>query len=85
MPLLLLLFYVFSAILAPQLTMFALIFLAQTVFYGLALHVHYQRKREDELHKTNKFLAVIYYFVAGYWFSFIGMLQYLFKQRTFKV
>jgi hypothetical protein len=63
----------------------------------LALYLHYTRREPKEEsnqadskgtevdNKLNKLFAVIYYFASGYWFSFIGMMQYLAKTKTFKV
>lgn len=85
MPLLLLKFYLLSLILLPYYAFFAFLAIGQTIFYVLALYLHYTRK-QDEADKTmGKLFAVIYYFASGYWFSFVGMTQYLAKSKTFKV
>ena len=89
MPFLLLFFYLLSLILASNYGFFTFLAVGQTIFYTLALYLHYSRESrvQDEANKTllSKLFAVIYYFASGYWFSFIGMTQYLAKSRTFKV
>ncbi len=82
MPACLFLFLVISAVLAQKHLIFALLTAGQTLFYILALFVHFSKRQQS---KPNRLLAVIYYFASGYWYSFIGMVQYLSKSRTFKV
>ena len=93
MPFLLFSFYLLSFILTPFYAFFAFLACGQTIFYILALYLHYTRKEPNEAgsidaevnNKLSKLFAVIYYFASGYWFSFIGMTQYLSKTKTFKV
>ena len=85
MPFFLIAFYFTSLILAAEFIFFALLSLGQTIFYGLALYVHYKTKQGEKDQSMNKLFAVIYYFASGYWFSLVGMLQYLAKSKTFKV
>lgn len=80
MPICLMLFYIASLVLAFQYSAFALLALGQTVFYGLAIYQHRRMNKSQQ-----KLLAVIYYFAAGHWYSFVGMTEYLLKKRTFKV
>ncbi|MCJ8273659.1 MAG: hypothetical protein MJK04_30205, partial [Psychrosphaera sp.] len=90
MPACLMLFMVISVLLAEKHLIFALLTAGQTLFYILALFVHFtnreqSREQSKPRKKPNRLLAVIYYFASGYWYSLIGMIQYLSKSRTFKV
>ncbi|NQZ09864.1 MAG: glycosyltransferase family 2 protein [Algicola sp.] len=98
MPVCLLLFMVVCVLLAEKHLIFALLTAGQTLFYILALFVHFTNREQNReqsgeqstqdskpRNKPNRLLAVIYYFASGYWYSLIGMVQYLSKSRTFKV
>lgn len=104
MPFFLLAFYLLSFVLLPYYAFFAFLAIGQTIFYALALYLHYTRQesrqepnqdsnigsqvdlaQREADSKLSKLLAVIYYFASGYWFSFVGMTQYLAKSKTFKV
>ena len=93
MPFLLIVFYLFSMVLTPYYAFFAFFAVWQTIFYALALYLHYTRQEpnnegsqsSEANSKIGKLLAIIYYFASGYWFSFVGMTQYLAKSKTFKV
>ena len=93
MPFLLIVFYLFSMVLTPYYAFFAFFAVGQTIFYALALYLHYTRQEpnnegsqsSEANSKIGKLLAIIYYFASGYWFSFVGMTQYLAKSKTFKV
>lgn len=84
MPLCLMAFYIASLVLAAHYTLFALLAVGQTVFYALAYYQHQWLKKQQGA-KGRRLLATIYYFASGYWFSFIGMVEYLSKSRTFRV
>lgn len=93
MPFLLLGFYLLSFVLMPYYAFFAFFAVGQTIFYALALYLHYTRQEPNDegsqsseaANKMGKLFAVIYYFASGYWFSLVGMMQYLAKSKTFKV
>ena len=70
-----------SFVLAGTNWFFAILALGQSIFYGLALFQHSKRNQRQ----SGRILGVIYYFAAGHWFSFVGMIEYLTKKRTFKV
>jgi cellulose synthase/poly-beta-1,6-N-acetylglucosamine synthase-like glycosyltransferase len=80
-PLCLILLLCSSFILAGTYWFFMMLALGQFLFYGLALFQHSKRNQQQ----SNRLLGVIYYFSAGHWFSFVGMVEYLSKKRTFKV
>ena len=85
MPILLPIFYVLSFVLASQWLFFALLFLAQTVFYGVAVYAHFQHRYGRNAHGSNKLTDVIYYFSSGHWYSLLGIVEYFVLRRKFRV
>lgn len=83
MPLCLMMFYAASLILAFEFIAFTLLAAGQTLFYAIALQQHFRSKKN--VGQQQRLGAVIYYFSAGHWYSFVGMVEYLMKKRTFKV
>ncbi len=85
MPLCLVLFYLASMVLATQYTLFALLAIGQTLFYAAAVYQHHWLANNDSGKQPQRLIAVIYYFASGYWFSLVGMTEYLLKKQEFRV